>query len=189
MKHTTRFSWKIILFSFSAFALNGCASNAPQMSLLSDQDLCYQYLYIPTNDGRYDNYVYDEVEYRTYYKGLLGCDTFARGQANNIREASVQRFANRVTFGDVLGQLGDAYGSGKPTTAPAQAAAPQSIVTQRPAYQPTTPPRIVIQPPVYQSTQPKTVKCEKGFGGSIDPQPVVEFAGVRCPLGYTKVGD
>ncbi len=170
MEHTTRFSWKIILGSLAAFALHGCASNAPQMSLLSDQDLCYQYLYIPTNDGRYDNYVYGEVEYRTYYKGLLWCDAFARGQANNIREASIQRFANRVDFGDFLGQLGDAYGSSQPTTAPVQAPA------QAPAQ--------AVSVPRYP-----TVKCVEGLPSIFDPQRVVEFALQSCPIGYTQVGN
>ncbi len=166
MEHTTRFFWKIILGSLAAFALHGCASNAPQMSLLSDQDLCYQYLYIPTNDGRYDNYVYGEVEYRTYYKGLLWCDTFARGQANNIRETSIQRLANRVDFGDVLGQLGDAMAQVKPPTAPVQAPARAVSVPQYP-----------------------TVKCVEGRPSIIDPQRVVEFASQRCPFGYTQVGN
>jgi len=168
MEHTTSFSWKVILGSLAAFALYGCASNAPQMSLLSDQDLCYQYLYIPTNDGRYDNYVYGEVEYRTHYEGLNGCDTFARGQANNIREASVQRFANRVNMGDVLGQLGDAFGSGQPTTAQAQPAAPAKV-----------------QPIFMEDLMRKTVKCFDPNGN----RRVVEFASNNCPYPYEEVRD
>lgn len=176
MKHTTRYSWKIILVSLSAFALYGCASNAPQMSLLSDQDLCYQYLYIPTNDGRYDNYVYGEVEYRTYYKGLLWCDTFARGQANNIREASVQRFANRVNMGDVLGQLADAYGSGQPTTGPAQPPAPVKV---QPIFKGPQPQPILI----INNPQNPTVECFDALGD----RKVVKFVLRNCPFGYTEV--
>jgi len=107
-----KFSWKLCPAVFFALTLNGClASYGPQMTQISDEDLCYQYLHFPSYDLNYDNFVYAEVEYRTYYKGLNGCNAFAGGDAQNLRNTSRQRVVDyHQGISDGLRQIGESFG-------------------------------------------------------------------------------